>query len=473
MTRILLTGGGLDGVAAALSGEGEIDVARAPDTVAALEHLETGGADLVVAPADPGGLTGRQFVRELRSRGHGHPVVLLAAEDLRSALDADAEAVVPADDPREAARRIRDVLARHRLDAERTARRQQRAAASAARAAVAGADTRAGVEGALVDAIVDSNVYRSGWFGRVDATADAVVPTAAAGLPTTHVGEVPVEGATATAVDGEVAVRREGERVTVVVPVGEEPLGVLYVNADRPAGVDDAERDMLADLGTAAATAVERVETGDVDAAGFSVLGDTLAHELSNHLDVATMHLDLARDRDDAEEHFAHVEDALERMADLADEARALARGDVETEPCDLAAVAEDAWAGVETDGADLRTEDGSVDADPDLLGLLLENLFRNSIEHGTADEEQDPSQAVEYVGDLTVRVEPLDGGFAVADDGTGIPEHERERVLEWGYSGGEGDGVGLGVVRVVAERHDWSVSVEESAEGGARFVVQ
>nr|WP_281362342.1 ATP-binding protein [Natronomonas salina] len=97
------------------------------------------------------------------------------------------------------------------------------------------------------------------------------------------------------------------------------------------------------------------------------------------------------------------------------------------------------------------------MEADPDRLRHLFENLYGNAVEHGAAD--------------ATVTVDPLDGGFFVADDGPGIPEDERDAVLEAGYTTARsGTGLGLAIVRRIAEAHGWTVDVREGADGGARF---
>jgi regulation of enolase protein 1 (concanavalin A-like superfamily) len=70
-----------------------------------------------------------------------------------------------------------------------------------------------------------------------------------------------------------------------------------------------------------------------------------------------------------------------------------------------------------------------------------------------------------------TVRVGPLPDGFYVADDGPGIPEDERERVLEDGYSTSRtGTGTGLALVDEIADEHGWDLDITESEGGGARF---
>ncbi|MFC6755817.1 sensor histidine kinase [Halomicroarcula sp. GCM10025894] len=60
-----------------------------------------------------------------------------------------------------------------------------------------------------------------------------------------------------------------------------------------------------------------------------------------------------------------------------------------------------------------------------------------------------------------------------MADDGSGIPVTERDRVFRVGYStSGEGTGFGLNIVKQVAEAHGWSIRAATSADGGARFEI-
>jgi signal transduction histidine kinase len=108
--------------------------------------------------------------------------------------------------------------------------------------------------------------------------------------------------------------------------------------------------------------------------------------------------------------------------------------------------------------GDGLDKGDGLVlRAHEERLQRLLENLFRNAVEHAG--------------GEATVRVGTLPGGFFVEDDGPGIPPGEREAVLKEGHSSNEeGTGLGLPIVTSIAEAHGWSISVTESEAGGARF---
>ncbi|MBX0295776.1 sensor histidine kinase [Haloarcula nitratireducens] len=184
-----------------------------------------------------------------------------------------------------------------------------------------------------------------------------------------------------------------------------------------------------------------------------------LAHELRNPLGIAQMYLGMARRGEKAA--FDQITDALDRMETMIDALLDLARrGETvdDTEQIDLGTVAEEAWGAVETANATLNCADGEpLAADADRLGVVFENLFQNAVEHGG------PGVAVE--------VDSYDGGFYVADDGSGIDADQREIIFERGYSAADdGVGIGLTIVRRISEAHGWRVEVGESDAGGARF---
>jgi signal transduction histidine kinase len=105
--------------------------------------------------------------------------------------------------------------------------------------------------------------------------------------------------------------------------------------------------------------------------------------------------------------------------------------------------------------------------ADETTLRQALENLYRNAAEHGTDGVDAGSD------GSITVAVGATPDGFYVADDGAGIPADERDQVFEHGYTTrSEGTGFGLSIVREIVEAHDWSITVTESEDGGARFEI-
>ena len=201
-----------------------------------------------------------------------------------------------------------------------------------------------------------------------------------------------------------------------------------------------------------------------------------ISHDLRNPLNVASGRLALL-DAACESEHIDPIERSLTRMEALITDMLTLARSGASietTEPVDLDAVAHDAWATVTTAAATLTVDlDAStVRADNSRLRQLLENLFRNSIEHGSTSDQTDSTAT----DPISVRVcsLPEANGFAVEDDGDGIPASERDRVFEAGYTTHpNGTGFGLRIVTEIATAHGWEVTVTESRDGGARFVFQ
>jgi|UPI0006B550F1 signal transduction histidine kinase len=188
-----------------------------------------------------------------------------------------------------------------------------------------------------------------------------------------------------------------------------------------------------------------------------------VSHDLRNPLNVAQGRVELAREEHDSE-HLAIAERAHERMTTLIDDILTLTRDgrSVESvEPLALAEIARGAWEVVETDGATLEIEgDGRILGDSSRFRQLFENLFRNSIEHND--------------GSITVRVGRSADGFYVADDGQGIPDADRDRVFEAGYTTGEdGTGLGLNIVQEIVTAHGWTIEVHEADGGGARFAIR
>ncbi|MFK8214466.1 histidine kinase N-terminal 7TM domain-containing protein [Haloferax volcanii] len=217
-----------------------------------------------------------------------------------------------------------------------------------------------------------------------------------------------------------------------------------------------------------------------------------VSHDLRNPLTVARGYLELAAETGDAE-YFERIENAHDRMETIIEDLLTLARqGETLTNvtPVALRTVAQEAWDGTVVGDATLDVRvDRTIAADRGRLRQLLENLFRNAVEHGSPGNQTASGDAVEHGskgsrdtpddavengsdgGSLTVVVAGVDDGFTVEDDGSGIPEAERADVFERGYTTHEnGTGFGLPIVKTVADAHGWSVELTESDAGGARF---
>ena len=185
-----------------------------------------------------------------------------------------------------------------------------------------------------------------------------------------------------------------------------------------------------------------------------------VSHDLRNPLSVAQGYLGQV---DVDEEITAEIDWALDRMDRLTDELLTLARqGQIvgDTEYVRLGGAAREAWQAVDTGSAELIVEDdGSIEADRERLLELIENLFRNAVEH--AHDPDDP---------VTVAVGTLDdeAGFYVEDDGPGIPDDRKDEVFDQGYTtDDDGTGFGLYIVETLADAHGWTVRVTDAAADG------
>ncbi len=145
--------------------------------------------------------------------------------------------------------------------------------------------------------------------------------------------------------------------------------------------------------------------------------------------------------------------------------------------------------SGAERDGFTVAVADGIDEAwaDPDRLDQILVNLIDNALKHGegrvtiaagpaSAGPGDDGHGAAGPRGGAPVpgegTVGPVD--LTISDDGPGIPPHQREIVFNRFWQGGNrgSSGLGLYIVRGLAEAHGGRVVVEDAPSGGARMRV-
>jgi two-component system OmpR family sensor kinase len=203
------------------------------------------------------------------------------------------------------------------------------------------------------------------------------------------------------------------------------------------------------------------------------------SHELRTPLTSVLANLELLEEELTGEprEAAASALRSSQRMRRLVGDLLLLARADAGRiaphRPVDLSEVVTDAAAELEPVAGDhditIAAPAGArVDGARDELHRLVLNLMENALRH------TDPGTAVE----ATVERRNGEVVLAVEDDGPGIAVDQREKVFERFYRGA-GDrsgssGLGLSIVRAVAESHQGSVRLEEPLDGrGARFVVR
>ncbi|MGB9985485.1 sensor histidine kinase [Salarchaeum japonicum] len=205
----------------------------------------------------------------------------------------------------------------------------------------------------------------------------------------------------------------------------------------------------------------------DAETTGVGDVASMISHELRNPLDVATAHLQAARETGRSE-HFETVADAHDRMERIIRDVLTLERDPDAIDPTDQLALKNavtDAWQAIDTTDATLNITDTlpTVLADAAQVHRLFENLFRNAVEHAGKT--------------VTVRVGPLENvenGIFIADDGNGIPAAEADAVFTPGYSTeNAGTGLGLAIVNRIVTAHGWTIRLTTAQSGGARFEVR
>jgi signal transduction histidine kinase len=261
---------------------------------------------------------------------------------------------------------------------------------------------------------------------------------------------------------------------TVTIDTG---FGQRHYEVELSPVLDDDERVGRLFLVQDVTDRVERqreLERKNEQMEGFA---SVVSHDLRNPLTVAAGYVETIESVTDDEavlEYVAEASDAHDRMETLIEDILTMAReGDTveDPDPVSLWTVARNAWRTVETAGMTLEPATEAVDdvvvlGDADRLQRLFENCFRNAREH--AGDDVTVTIGVDGF-DTETRLASDSRAFWVADDGRGIPEGERESVLEEGYTtDADGTGFGLAIVREIAEGHGWVVSVEESSSGGA-----
>ena len=232
--------------------------------------------------------------------------------------------------------------------------------------------------------------------------------------------------------------------------------------------VDEAGRDEVAALGASFNRAAARIEA--LLASHRSLLANA-SHELRSplaRLKMAVAMLDDApaerRDalRDEIHTDIAELDALVEEilLASRLGSGHALER----REPVELLALAVEEGARV---AAQVDGEGVGVDGDERLLRRALRNLLENAQRYGTG--APDMTVGRDAAGDAEVRV---------CDRGPGVPEPLRERIFEAffrmpGHAEREGGvGLGLALVRQIAERHGGRVRCEPRAGGGSCFVL-
>ena len=218
-----------------------------------------------------------------------------------------------------------------------------------------------------------------------------------------------------------------------------------------------------------------RTETEEALARQRQFVADA-SHELRTPLTSILANLELLAEVLDGERAEA-AQSALrstQRMRRLVGDLLLLARADAKRTlpraPTDVAHVLVDAAAelGPVADAHEITVDarPAVVDGSRDELHRMVLNLMENAVRH-TPPGSRVHAAVGRHDAEVVLTVE---------DDGPGVPEHLRDEIFERFVRGagdrGSSSGLGLSIVRAVAESHGGRVELED-AHPGARFVVR
>jgi signal transduction histidine kinase len=203
------------------------------------------------------------------------------------------------------------------------------------------------------------------------------------------------------------------------------------------------------------------------------------SHELRTPITVALGHAELIQRQASTQkvsEDAAVIADELGHLRRLADRLLLLAAIEdpefLHLVPVNTEAIVVDAvrrWAAAPRRWLLGDTDEATVLADADRLAVALDSLIENAVKHTREQDSIEVSSKV--VGAAVV--------IGVSDTGTGIPEKDLAHVFDRfaradpGRSRHTGGfGLGLSIVRAIADAHGGTVHVKSTQGGGSRFQI-
>lgn len=203
-------------------------------------------------------------------------------------------------------------------------------------------------------------------------------------------------------------------------------------------------------------------------------LHSLLRHDVGNKLQIVHGYLTTLSDADLGEterEYLKNGIDGVEEALDLLEKVRTLNRVD-DDETASTVILSDPIDAAIERN-EDLSAQEG-FEIDPPanarvqvqggtLLKELFANLVENSIKHSNGSRIE-----------VSVADRSDEAVVVLEDDGEGIPDEEKDQIVERGYSGASSTGSGLGMflAKRTAETYGGSLEIGDSDLGGARFEI-
>jgi signal transduction histidine kinase len=202
------------------------------------------------------------------------------------------------------------------------------------------------------------------------------------------------------------------------------------------------------------------------------------SHELRTPITVAIGHAELLQRSTDPSRMPADARVVLEelmRLRRLSDRLLLLAAADdpdflhkqpIEVEPVLVSVLQR--WSPTPRQWRLGTTDEAVVDADADRLALAIDALVENAVKHTTPDDWIELAVRRNQVVEITV-----------ADSGTGISAKDQDRIFERfarsdisRQRDSEGLGLGLPIVKTIAEAHGGTLSIRSEMGKGTEFTI-
>lgn len=208
----------------------------------------------------------------------------------------------------------------------------------------------------------------------------------------------------------------------------------------------------------------------------LELLNQVVRHDIRNDLQIVVAYSEMLEGKvdDDAEADLRSIRESARNAVDLTATARDLANVMLQQHDRGTIALGRPLEQQIESirsaHAAAVINVDGSIPSvtvdGNEMLDAVFRNLLQNAIQH---NDKEVPEVAVSVDrDDDSVRV-------AVADNGPGVPEGQREEIFGKGEKGLESDGSGIGLylVYTLVDSYGGSVWVEDNDPEGAVFVVE
>jgi signal transduction histidine kinase len=205
---------------------------------------------------------------------------------------------------------------------------------------------------------------------------------------------------------------------------------------------------------------------------------DDAGHELRTPITIVRGHLELMGDDPaEREETVRLVTDELDRMSRIVEDLLLLAKAErpdfVTPEPVQLAELTADVYVKARTlgdrDWLLAEVAEGEARLDPQRITQAMVQLAQNAVRHTV------PGQRIR----IGSRVRQGHVELYVADSGTGVRPEDAGVIFERFRRGtarrgarGSGAGLGLSIVKAIAEGHGGRVLLRDTEGGGATFIL-